>query len=154
MQIIAAMGLVALLAGQQTPSSASVQQLTKQFQALETTLMGASQNKQTDVKERLLAPDFAYSVSFRGQRNQVMSRSEWIQGVKHYDISHFQIAMLTAQKLDNNVIVQFRVTAEAGSANVDLSGEYVMTDVWRAKGSTWQLARRWVSSAVPMPKAR
>ena len=151
MQIIAAMGLVAMLA--QMPSSATVGQLTTQFQELETKLMGAAQNKQMDVKEELVASDFAYSVALSGEPNQVMSRSEWMQGVKHYDISHFQIAMLTAHKFDNSVIVQFRLTAEAASSNVDLSGEYVMTDLWRAKGSAWQLTRRWVSRAVPKPKA-
>ena len=154
MQIIAAMGLVALLAGQKTPSSASVAQLTQQFQELETTLMGAAQNKQSDAEAEMVADDFAWSVSFKGKNNQVMSRSEWMKGGQNYDLNHFQIAMLTAQKFDNNVIVQFRLTADAkANTNVDLSGEYVVTDLWRAKGSAWQLARRWVSRAVPKPKA-
>ena len=155
MQMIATLGLVAMLAGQQTASAANVAQLTKQFQDLETTLMGAAQNKQSDAEADMVAPDFAWSVSFQGERNQVMNRSEWMKGGQNYDLNHFQIAMLTAHKFDNNVIVQFRLTADAkANPNVDLSGEYVITDLWRAKGSAWQLARRWVSRAVPKPKAK
>ena len=154
MQMIATLGLIAMLAGQHTPSAANVEQLTKQFQDLETRLMGAAQNKQSDAEADMVAPDFAWSVSFRGERNQVMSRSEWMKGGQNYDLNHFQVAMLTAQKFDNNVIVQFRLTADAkANPNVDLSGEYVITDLWRAKGSAWQLARRWVARDVTKPKA-
>ena len=154
MQMLATLGLVAALAGPQAPSAATQEQLTKDFQALETKLMGAAQNKQMDVEEQLVAPDFAWSISFEGERNQVMSRSEWLKGVKHYDLKYFQIAHLTAQKFDDSVIVQFRLTTDAkANPNVDLSGEYVMTDAWRAKGSSWVLARRWVSRAVEKPKA-
>lgn len=155
MQMIAAIGLVALLAGPQAPSAESVAQLTKQFQDLETKLMGAAQNKQSDAEAEMVAPDFAWSVSFKGEKNQVMSRSEWMKGGQHYDLNHFQIAMLTAHKFDNNVVVQFRLTTDAKmNPDVDVSGEYVVTDLWRAKGSAWQLARRWVARAVDKPKAQ
>ena len=152
MQMIAAAGLVALLAGQ--PSSANVQALTKQFMELETTLMGAAKNRQSDAEEAMVSPDFAWSASFYGERNRVMNRAEWMKGGQHYDLNHFQIAMLTAQKFDNNVIVQFRLKAEAGSPAVDLSGEYVITDLWRAKGSSWLLARRWVTRALDKPQPK
>ena len=135
MQMIAAAGLVALLAGQ--PSSANVQALTKQFMELETTLMGAAKNRQSDAEEAMVAPDFAWSASFYGERNRVMNRSEWMKGGQHYDLNHFQIAMLTAQKFDNNVIVQFRLKAGSehnGCGYCELGGEEIEQVIDYLKG--------------------
>ena len=153
MPILTALVLLASTLGQQP--EAAMQKTTSEFRALETKLMGAAQLKNAAEGEALVSPDFAFSMALEGRPDYVLNRSEWLNGISYYDLKNFSIGDLTAHPFGNYVVTHFRLVRSAKMGKtVDMSGEFVVTDVWvKAKGQ-WQLVRRFVSrpAAVPAKK--
>ena len=154
MPILTALVLLASTLGQQP--EAAMQKTTSEFSALELKLMGAAQLKNTAEEEALISPDFAFSMALEGRPNYVLNRSEWMNGISYYDLKNFSIGDLTAHPLDKSTVVtHFRLIRSAKMGQtVDMSGEFVMTDVWVKVKNQWQLYRRFVSrpAAVPTKK--
>jgi hypothetical protein len=154
MPILTALCLLASTLAQQP--EAAMEKTTSEFMALEAKLMGAAQLKNTAEEEALVSPDFAFSMALEGRPNYVLNRSEWIKGIRYYDLKNFSIGDLTAHPLDRNTVVtHFRLVRSAKMGKtVDMSGEFVMTDVWVKTKGQWQLLRRFVSRPAAVPGGR
>lgn len=150
MPILIAICLLAGALGQQPEAAA--QKMTSEFLALEAKLMGAAQLKNVTEEETLVSPDFAFSMALEGRPNYVLNRSEWAQGVRYYDLKNFEISGLTAHPFGSSVVTHFRLVRSAKMGKtVDLSGEFVVTDVWVKTKGAWQLVRRFVSRPASDP---
>jgi hypothetical protein len=150
MPILTTMLLVAGALGQQP--EAVEQKLTSELLGLETRLMAAAQQKKVAEDEALVAPEFAFSMGLEGRPNYVLNRSEWTQGIRYYDLNNFEISSLTAHDFGNSVVTHFRLVRSARMGRkVDLSGAFVVTDVWAKTKGAWQLVRRFVSQPAGVP---
>lgn len=141
--------LAATLPAQTPQYETDYVKLRQEFLERETKLMGAIQNKQHDVIESLLANDFSLTIALDGKPAQVFNYAEWMRTGEQYTLEHFQIQHLGVHMFFPVAIVNYRAmrTDQLGTA-MKVSGEYVITDVWIARGKLWELRRRFLSSPV------
>jgi hypothetical protein len=144
--------LLCLLLAATTVPAATVEEDQATFTALELKLLSAVQGKQPEVVEELVSPSFAWSLALEGRANAVMSRSEWIKGGDYYDLGSFDVSNLSAQTFGKLTVVHFRYTIAGSLGTADVTGGYVVTDLWEQDGKDWKLLRRFVSRPVPPPK--
>ena len=144
--------LFVLLAATSVPA-ATVEEDHAAFTALELKLLSAIQAKQVAIVDEMISPEFAWSLALEGRPNAVMSRSEWIKGGDYYDLSSFDISLLSAQTFGGLTLVHFRYNIAGSLGTATVSGGYVVTDLWEKKKGDWKLLRRFVSRPVPPPKA-
>lgn len=143
--------LCLLLAATTVPAVATVEEDQATFMALELKLLSAIQGKQVAAVEELVSPSFAWSLALEGRGNAVMSRSEWIKGGDYYDLGSFDVSHLSAQTFGKLTLVHFRYTIAGSLGTADVTGGYVVTDLWEKDGRDWKLLRRFVSRPVPPP---
>ena len=144
--------LFVLLAATSVPA-ATVEEDHAAFTALELKLLSAIQAKQVAIVDEMVSPEFAWSLALEGRPNAVMSRSEWIKGGDYYDLSSFDISLLSAQTFGGLTLVHFRYNIAGSLGTATVSGGYVVTDLWEKKKGDSNLMRRFVSRPVPPPKA-
>jgi hypothetical protein len=145
--------LVALLiaaAAQAPPSAAAVEATHKQFLDLETKLMGAVQLRTTETLEQLVSPRFGFSLMIEGRDPEVLNRSEWLRLTNlHSRLEGFEIRSVAAGAYEDHAMVRAQVTRKGAVGSKDLSGEYVLVDLWAREDGAWRLRYRVVSRPVP-----
>jgi hypothetical protein len=150
-----ALGVVLVLALAAGPLVAAEADPQATFQALELKIMSAVAGNDVEALETLVAPGFAWALAFEGRSNAIMNRSEWIKGGQYVDLRSFDISRLVAETFDDLALVHFRLTGEARlGESSEMSGGYVVTDLWQREGKQWKLLRRFMSSPAPLPKKR
>jgi hypothetical protein len=146
--------LLIAAAGQAAPAAATVEANTKQFLALETRLMGAVQLRTASVLEEMVSPHFGFSLMIEGREPDVLNRSEWLRlTTAHSRLDGFELRSLAAGVFGDHAIVRAQAVRQGGVGSVDLSGEYVLVDLWAREAETWKLRYRVVSRPVA-PLAR
>ncbi len=143
--------LAVLLAAtvQAPPSAATVEANQKQFQDLETKLMGAVQLRKADTLEQLVSPRFGFSVMIEGREPEVLSRSEWLRLTNvHGRLEGFEIRSVAAGTYGDLAMVRAQVTRRGGVGSRDLSGEYVLVDLWGREDGAWKIRYRLVARPV------
>ncbi len=144
--------LVALLiaaAAQASPSAAAVEATHKQFLDLETKLMGAVQLRTTETLEALISPRFAFSLMVEGREPEVLNRSEWLRFTNvHSRLEGFEIRSVAAGTSGDHAFVRAQVTRRGALGSKDLSGEYVLVDLWAKEEGAWRLRYRVVARPV------
>ena len=145
--------LVALLiaaAAQAPPSAATVEANQKQFRDLETRLMGAVQLRKTDALEQLVSPRFGFSLMIEGREPEVLSRSEWMTMTNvHGRLEGFEIRSVAAGVFEDHAMVRAQVLRKGTVGSKDLSGEYVLVDLWAKEQGAWKIRYRVVARPVP-----
>jgi ketosteroid isomerase-like protein len=104
------------------------------------------ERRDVSAAERLLADDFMLS-SAGGFGDQV-SRAEWLQS-----LPDVQTRSLTCEVLDERVfgdlgVVRVRLDWEAAFGGRDLTGSYLVVDVFRREDGAWHAAWR-ISTRLP-----
>jgi hypothetical protein len=144
--------LLALLlaaAAQAAPSAETVEANQKLFQDLETRLMGAVQLRKSETLEKLVSPRFGFSVMIEGREPEVLSRSEWLRlNELHSRLEGFEIRSVAAGTYGDLAMVRAQVTRKGGVGSRDLSGEYVLVDLWGREGGAWKIRYRLVARPV------
>jgi len=144
--------LVALMiaaAAQAAPSAATVEANQKQFRDLETRLMGAVQLRKTDALEQLVSPRFGFSLMIEGREPEVLSRSEWMTMTNvHGRLEGFEIRSVAAGVFEDHAMVRTQVVRKGTVGSKDLSGEYVLVDLWAKEQGAWKIRYRVVSRPV------
>jgi hypothetical protein len=145
--------LAALLiaaAAQATPSAAAVEAAQKQFLDLETRLMGAVQLRRTDTLEQMVSPRFGFSMMVEGREPRVLNRSEWMRlASAHTRLEGFEIRSVAAGSFEDHAMVRAQVTRKGTVGSADLSGEYVLVDLWAKEDGTWRLRYRVLARPLP-----
>ena len=145
--------LVAVLiaAVAQPPSSfAESEANSKQFLELETKLMGAAQLKNAQTLEALVAPTFGFSLMIEGREPEVLSRSEWLRLTNVYSrLEGFELRSVATGVFGDHAVVRAQVLRKGTVGSKDLSGEYVLVDLWDKQDGTWKIRYRVVARPVP-----
>jgi len=149
--------LVALLiaAAAQAPPSATVVEATqKQFRDLETKLMGAVQLRTAATLEQLVSPRFGFSLMIEGREPEVLSRSEWLRLTNaHSRLEGFEIRSVAAGISGDHAFVRVQVVRKGTVGSKDLSGEYVLVDLWAREQGAWKIRYRVVARpAAPLSR--
>ena len=143
------LAIVLAAAAQAPPSAAAVEANQKQFQDLETKLMGAIQLRQADTLEQLVSPRFGFSVMIEGREPEVLSRSEWLRLTNvHSKLDGFELRAVAAGTYGDLAMVRAQVTRKGTVGAKDLSGEYVLVDLWNKEDGTWRIRYRLVARPV------
>ena len=143
--------LAVLLAAavQAPPSAEAVEANQKQFLDLETKLMGAVLLRRADTLEQLVSSRFGFSVMIEGREPEVLSRSEWLRFTNvHSRLEGFEIRSVAAGTYGDLAMVRAQVTRRGGVGSRDLSGEYVLVDLWGRENGTWKIRYRLVARPV------
>ena len=149
------LGVVLALALAAGPLAAAEPDPQATFQALQLKIMAAVAANDVAALEALTVAGFAWAMAFEGRSNAVMNRSEWIKGGQYVDLRSFDVSRLVAEVFGKLALVHFRLTglAKLGESS-EMSGGYVVTDLWQKDGKEWKLLRRFMSSPAPLPKKR
>lgn len=134
---------------QGAPTAATVEANHKQFLELETKLMGAVQLKNMSVLEEMLSAQYAFSLMIEGREPEVLNRSEWLRLTSaHSRLDGFEIRSLAAGVHGDHAIVRAQAVRKGAVGSRDLSGEFVLVDMWGKEGGAWKLRYRVVSRPV------
>jgi hypothetical protein len=147
--LVAVMVAATLPAPQRATYEKDYLELQQEFTERTNKLMGAIQNNQTDVIESLVAKDFSLSLHLEDKAPQVLPYSEWMRSAEHYTLENFQLKRFGVHNFYPVMIVNYRAirTDQLGSA-MRVTGKYVVTDVWVARGKIWELKRRFMSRPI------
>ena len=141
--------LLALLiaaAAQAPPSAETIEANQKQFLDLETKLMGAVQLRRADTLEQVVSPLFGFSVMIEGREPQVLSRSEWLRFTNvHSRLEGFEIRSVAAGTSGDHAFVRVQAVRKGTVGSKDLSGEYVLVDLWAKEKGAWKIRYRVVA---------
>ncbi len=141
--------LLALLiaaAAQAPPSAEAVEANRKQFLDLETKLMGAVQLRRADTLEQVVSPLFGFSVMIEGREPEVLSRSEWLRFTNvHSRLEGFEIRSVAAGTSGDHAFVRVQAVRKGTVGSKDLSGEYVLVDLWAKDKGAWKIRYRVVA---------
>jgi hypothetical protein len=145
--------LAALLiaAAAQAPAPlAEVEATRKQFLELETKLMGAVQLKNAQTLEALVSPRFGFSLMVEGREPEVLTRSEWLKLTNvHGRLEGFELHSVAAGSFGDHALVRAQVVRKGSVGSKDLSGEYVLVDLWAKEDGAWKIRYRVVARPVP-----
>jgi hypothetical protein len=144
--------LVALLiaaVAQALPTAAEAEATHKQFLDLETRLMGAVQLRTAATLEELVSPLFGFSLMIGGREPEVLNRAEWLRFTNvHSRLEGFEIRSVAAGTSGDHAFVRAQVARRGGVGSKDLSGEYVLVDLWAKEKGAWKLRYRVVARPV------
>jgi hypothetical protein len=130
--------------------SADVEATQKQFTDLEAKLMGAVQLRNPQTLDALLSPSFGYSLMIEGREPEVLNRAEWLRLTNDYArLEGFEIRSVAAGDIGDHAIVRVQMVRKGMVGTKDLSGEFVLVDLWEKEGGTWKIRYRVVSRPVP-----
>jgi acyl-CoA thioester hydrolase len=113
--------------------------------ALERALQRAVADRDVELLERLLAPEFALTTGRPG--HEVRGRAEWLDVtatryvVESFDFESLEVLEIGAQA----AVVRSRYVQRGSMDGADRSQPYLMTDAWARRNNGWQLVSRHVS---------
>jgi glycine/D-amino acid oxidase-like deaminating enzyme len=112
-----------------------------ELEALEDELADAVRARDRATAERLLDPDFALTSALGTGLH--IPRDGWLEGLAVIETSALAVRDRQARVFEDTAVVVFRMDWSAELGEDDLSGPYLVTDVWRRdRGGAWRLAWR------------
>ena len=140
--------LIAALA-QAGPSSADVEATNKQFLDLENKLMGAAQLRNAQSLEQLVSSRFGFSLMIEGREPEVLTRNEWLRLTNvHSRLEGYELRSVAAGAFGDEAMVRAQVVRTGSVGSKDLSGEYVLVDLWAKEDGAWKIRYRVVARPV------
>ena len=116
------------------------------FQRLEDLWAAAIVRRDVAAAERLLAHDFLLTSG--GGVSGFMPRAEWLGALRQIETRALACAVLRARVLGSTAVVHARLRWEASLGERDLTGTYVVVDVFTRAGGSWRAAWR-ISTRLP-----
>jgi hypothetical protein len=84
-----------------------------------------------------------------GREPEVLSRSEWLRMTNvHGRLEGFEIHSVAAGAYEDHAMVRAQVVRRGTVGSKDLSGEYVLVDLWAREDGAWRLRYRVVARPV------
>ena len=118
--------------------------MTAELRALEEALADAIHRSDRGAAERLLADDFVLTSSLgTGLR---VEREHWLENLGAIATETIEVRDLQAREIDGGGVVVLLMDWRARWSDDDLSGPYVVTDVWRDGRLEW---RSWARLNAP-----
>jgi ketosteroid isomerase-like protein len=92
--------------------------------------------------ERLLAPDFAFTVAVAGKPLTTIDRGAYVTRAKGYAIRESRFDEVVVRLHGEVAVVTCRYVQKAALHGRDRSAEFVLTDTWVRRGATWVAVAR------------
>jgi hypothetical protein len=99
--------------------------------------------RDVDSAASILAPEYKLVIGVEGQSLQVISRELWLSVLPRYVIHSHDITDMHVSIWDNLAVVTLAITQAAEPLNDrDISGNFLITDIWVLRNEKWLVAER------------
>ena len=105
-------------------------------------LADALRRKDYDALESFLAPEYAL-VSRMG----VMPREQWLGVARDYTVNEFRFDESDVHVYGDAAVVRLRYWQDARLRGQDLTGTFLLTDVWVRDDAAWKIVSRHSTAA-------
>jgi ketosteroid isomerase-like protein len=92
--------------------------------------------------ERLLAPDFAFTVAVAGKPLSTIDRDAYVARARGYTVRESRFDEIVVRLHGDVAVVTARYVQKAALHGRDRSAEFVLTDTWVRRGATWVAVAR------------
>jgi ketosteroid isomerase-like protein len=93
-----------------------------------------------DAAREILAEDFV--LTSWGGVSEHMLRAEWLAALPALDTRSLECTDVVARELGDVAVVRARLLWEASLGDRDLTGEYLVADVFKREGGSWKASWR------------
>ncbi len=90
-----------------------------------------------------MADDYFLAVGRPSAPLGVFPKAQWLAVLPHYEISEFRVGEMVVHLYGTTATVAYPYYQVATSHGDDLSGDYIILDVWRYDGTAWKVAARY-----------
>ena len=99
--------------------------------------------RDTQAAEAILHPDYRLIVGIEEQPLRVHTRDQWLQMLPHYLISDQRITDRQVRVYGEVAVVTLLWTQTAHvPGDRDITGHFLLTDIWQKTAAGWQVAER------------
>ena len=99
--------------------------------------------RDVDSAASILAPEYKLVIGVEGQPLQVISRELWLSVLPRYVIHSHDITDMHVSIWDNLAVATLAITQAAEPLNDrDISGNFLITDIWVLRNEKWLVAER------------
>ena len=99
--------------------------------------------RDVDSAASFMAPEFKLVIGVEGQSLQVVPRDLWLSVLPRYVIHGHEITDMHVSIWNDLAIVTLAITQAAEPLNDrDISGDFLITDVWAHRNEKWLVAER------------
>lgn len=109
---------------------------------LETEWIRAIREQDLPALDRVLAPDFTYTVAVAGKPLATMARDAYLHRAKAYVIRESRFDEILVRTYGNVAVVNSRYSHKASLHGRDRSAEFFLTDTWVKLDGQWLAAAR------------
>jgi hypothetical protein len=110
--------------------------------------------RDVDCAASFLAPEYKLVIGVEGQSLQVIPRELWLSVLPRYVIRGHEITDMLVSVWNDFAIVTLDITQAAEPLNErDISGNFLITDVWVLRNEKWLVAERHSSRQEKAPVA-
>ena len=97
-----------------------------------------------DVKcaELYLAPDYALAVAEPGKPLGQAPRAQWLAVLPDYRISEMRVGEKLVRIYDDTAVVSYPYDQQAKVRGLDVTGDFLITDVWVKRSNKWLVSLR------------
>jgi len=92
--------------------------------------------------EKLLAPDFAYTVAVAGKPLSTLSREAYVHRAKGYAVEESRFDEIVVRFHGDVAVVTSRFVQKAALHGKDRSAEFVLSDTWVRRDGAWLAVAR------------
>ncbi len=111
-----------------------------ELQRIEEEWAAAVADSDVEAAREILAEDFVLTSS--GGVSEHMPRDEWLAALPGLDTRSLECTDVLARELGDVAVVRARLRWAASMGDRDLTGEYVVADVFKREGDSWKAAWR------------
>jgi ketosteroid isomerase-like protein len=132
------------------PAPAAAEETSAQIRRLENEWIRSMREQDHAALDRVLAPEFTYTVAVAGRPLSTIDRDAYLHRAKGYAVSasHFEENLVRAY--GDVAVVSSRYVQTATLHGKDRSAEFLLTDTWVKRDGQWKAAAR-VSSRPEHP---
>ncbi len=125
-------------------ASAAVAQQSAPAELLEAEQKWNECIRSRDVKcaESYLAPDYTLGIAEPGKPLFQAQRDRWLANLPEYRISEMHVGDKLVRVYDDTAVVSYPYYQQANMRGVDITGDFLLTDVWVKRSNKWQVSLR------------
>jgi ketosteroid isomerase-like protein len=114
--------------------------VSNELQRIEEEWATAVAERDVEAAREILAEDFVLTSS--GGVSEHMPRDEWLAALPALDTRSLECTDVFARELGEVAVVRARLRWEASMGDRDLTGEYLVADVFKREGGSWKASWR------------
>ncbi len=109
---------------------------------LEKTFAAAIKSQDPEQAGKFLSPTYFLSIGVQGIPLQIISRAQWLAGLKEYVTESFFIDDIKVNMYGNTAVAIMMYSQKAVVRGQERSGQFMLTDIWIKENSNWKIAER------------